>query len=266
MPSAQDFLNKRNQIQQQLDSVNTPFSQTDAGRYFTERLNNFQPLVAEEQSLRAQANQVLPQDIRQYTEARANNPYGNPSSLRMLESTFAKQNNLRGLANTVQGSIQYGQGRVGDLANSALGLLADQRRGLESQYNTANQDYQTASDREFQASEAEKQRAFQREMDRLKASQSSLLSRLSQIRPTSTQVAPTNPGITFTPNEIKQATQQATPQNNFFQNLAGTITSANRAIDNTAPFQWYNQNVVKPISDSFMSNPNARAIFQLFRR
>lgn len=156
-----EALQKRNQVQGQLDAVNNSFSQTDAGRYFTERLNNFAPLSQEQRGLQTQANDVLPNDIATYTEARKANPYGSASTLNMLKSIMNKQNNIRGLANTVGDSIQYGQGRVGDIAGSALGMLNEQRRGIQSNFDAANQEYQTIQQREFQAAEAERERQFQ---------------------------------------------------------------------------------------------------------
>jgi DNA repair exonuclease SbcCD ATPase subunit len=168
MPNLEELLNQRNAIRDQMSQAATPVTQNDAARYLNERVNNFQPLMEERRSLQAQAANVLPQQIQQYTAQRQANPNQGPSAMSALSSILNNQNRLRATSDLVGDQIEGARGRLGNIANDALSMLQQQQQNYARQFDIANQDYGRAYEsdqqriqREYQAAEAEKQRRFQ---------------------------------------------------------------------------------------------------------
>jgi hypothetical protein len=154
MATAQELLQKRNEIQTQLQQASAPTSANEALRYLSTSVNNFQPLQEERRSLLNQANDVLPAQIQQYTQNRSSDQMGSASPLAQLRSILGTQSRLRETSNLVGDQINQANGRLSSIANDSLGILKQNQDNLQRQFSIANSDYE----RQLQAEEQERQR------------------------------------------------------------------------------------------------------------
>jgi hypothetical protein len=154
LPNLNDLLAKRNSLESQLNQASAPTSQNEALRYLQQGVDNFRPLQQERQGLLTQANDLLPQQINEYTTQRQANPMQGVSSRVALQNILQNQNRLRGTANLVGDTIEGARGRLGDLSRDALSMLGQQNANLGRQFDIANQDYNTQKQMDFQAQQS----------------------------------------------------------------------------------------------------------------
>lgn len=160
MATAQELLNKRNTIQNQMNEANVASTRNEALRYLSEQMGNFKPLQEERRALQAQAGNVLPTQIQEYTQSRQANPGGSASPLTMLGSIMRNQNNLRATSDLVGDQINSAQGRLSNISNDALGVLKQNQDNLLNQFKITNSDFERQSQVEQQAkARAAQQRA-----------------------------------------------------------------------------------------------------------
>jgi len=179
MATAQEILNKRNTIQNQMNEANVATTGNEALRYLSDQMGNFKPLQEERRSLQAQAGNVLPTQIQEYTQSRQANPGGSASPLTMLGSMMRNQNNLRATSDLVGDQINSAQGRLSNISNDALGILKQNQDNLLNQFKITNSDFE----RQTQVEEQAKARARAQSQARARAAQqrASMLSAQSQF-------------------------------------------------------------------------------------
>lgn len=172
MASVQDLLNQRNAARDQMNQGLTGVTQNDAIRYLNDRVDSFQPLQQERRAMQAQAGNILPQQIQQYTADRQANPNQGPSALAALSQIMGNQNRTRATSDLLGDIIDTGKGRLGNIANDALSMLGQEQNRLKNAFDVSNQDYSRAYDTDlqdrrlkeqqaYQSQEAQKQRDFQ---------------------------------------------------------------------------------------------------------
>lgn len=285
LPNLNDLLAKRNTIESQLNQASAPISQNEALRYLQQGVSNFQPLQQERQALLTQANDMLPQQINEYTTQRQANPMSGVSSRAALQNILQNQNRLRGTANLVGDTINTAQGRLGDLSKDALSMLAQQNALLGRQFDVANQDYGTQRGFDFQANQAQAQRDFQARQEQIARDFQERMTREARRAsgggsrggsrggiPTLTRpqgltqggVQGQNTPITFTPEE------QANQQQNNPDVFKSTLDLVNRAGE---PIRGFGRAIRDDVENTFntgldlyKNNPAVRGILKgLFR-
>jgi hypothetical protein len=140
MPTSEEILQQRNAIRNQLNEVNTPVTQGDAMRYLSERVDNFKPLFQEQQNFSAQANNLLPDQIQQYTASRQANPGGTASPLAMLNNIIQQQGRMRGTSDLIGNIANQANARLGNISQDALGFLSQRQKQLGQQFDSYNQE------------------------------------------------------------------------------------------------------------------------------
>jgi hypothetical protein len=139
-PKLSDLMKMRESQQAELNRVSSPLSQSEAMGYVSGKLDNFRPLVEERRALETQANQILPEQITQYTGQRS---LGGQSPLSALNTILKNRYNALGSSNVVGDVITNAQGRLGDIVNSGLQMRQQDMDRLKYNIGITQNDIQT---------------------------------------------------------------------------------------------------------------------------